>query len=182
MSSAYHFVTVWRVPGTIEEVKAVLGNAESLPEWWPSVYLAVQRVDDGGPDWVGSKNDLHTKGWLPYTLKWTLELTEPITDTGFALAASGDLNGSGHWAFEQDGPEVVITYDWRVEATKPLLRRLAPILKPAFKANHVWAMARGEESLKLEMRRRRAKTDEERRSVPPPPGATFQRLQRRPPG
>ena len=116
MSSEYHFVTVWRVPGTIEEVKDVLGNADTLPQWWPSVYLSVRRVSEGGPDFVGSENELHTKGWLPYTLRWTLTLTEPMTDTGFALEASGDLNGTGVWTFEQDGPEVVITYDWRVQA------------------------------------------------------------------
>lgn len=31
MGSAYHFVTVWRVAGTIEEVKAVLGEAFPYP-------------------------------------------------------------------------------------------------------------------------------------------------------
>ena len=178
MSSAYHFVTVWRVPATIAEVKDVLGNADTLPDWWPAVYLSVRRLDDGGPDWVGSTNELHTKGWLPYTLTWTLKLTEPITDAGFALEAIGDLKGAGRWTFEQDGPEVVITYDWQIEATKPLLRRMAWLLKPAFAANHRWAMARGEESLRLELRRRRATSDEERRQIPPPPPATFSRLRR----
>jgi hypothetical protein len=178
MSSAYHFVTVWRVPGTIAEVKDVLGNADTLPQWWPAVYLSVNRISEGGADYVGSENELHTKGWLPYTLKWNLTLTEPMTDSGFALAASGDLNGTGVWTFEQDGPEVVITYDWRVQASKPLLRRLAWLLKPAFAANHHWAMKTGEESLRLEMRRRRATSDEERRAIPPPPPATFRRLLR----
>jgi hypothetical protein len=70
---------------------------------------------------------------------------------------------------------VVITYDWRVSATKPLLRRLSWLLRPAFAANHRWAMARGEESLALEMRRRRAGSEEARRRVPPPPPPTFAR-------
>jgi hypothetical protein len=38
-------------------------------------------------------------------------------------------------------------------------------------------MARGEESLRLEVRRRRATSETERRRVPPPPPApTFRRL------
>ena len=176
MASDYHFVTVWRVAGTIAEVRDVLGNVDTLTEWWPSVYLSVRRLEEGGPDAVGSVSQLHTKGWLPYTLTWNLELTEPLTDTGFALAAAGDLTGTGRWTFEQDGPEVVITYDWRVAASKPLLRRLAWFLKPAFAANHRWAMAKGEQSLGLELRRRRAASDEERRRIPPPPPATFRRL------
>jgi hypothetical protein len=171
MSSDYRFLTEWRVPGTIAEVTAVLRDGRTLPDWWPSVYLAVEAHGEAGE--VGSVTDLHTKGWLPYTLRWTLTLTEPVTDTGFALSAEGDLEGTGRWTFVQDGPEVMITYDWRVSATKPLLHRLTWLLRPAFSANHRWAMARGEESLRLELRRRRATTDTQRAAVPPPPGPTF---------
>jgi hypothetical protein len=174
-SDGYHFVTEWRVAGTVEEVKDVLGDAPSLTRWWPSVYLEVTQVDAGGPDGVGRALDLHTKGWLPYTLRWTLRITEPLTDSGFALTAEGDLEGTGRWTFRQEGPEVVITYDWRIHATKPLLRRLGWLLKPAFSANHVWAMRMGEESLRLELRRRRDPSA----AVPAPPRATFARLSRR---
>jgi len=177
MNSQYEFVTVWRVPGTVAEVTTVLGDAESLTRWWPSVYLDVVARKEGGVGGVGGVADLHTKGWLPYTLRWTLTITEPITATGFALEADGDLCGTGRWSFEQDGPEVEITYDWRVRTTKPLLRRLSWLFKPIFSANHRWAMARGEESLRLELRRRRVVTKTERASVPPPP-PTFQSLTR----
>ncbi|HEY1905085.1 MAG TPA: hypothetical protein VGG91_03530 [Myxococcaceae bacterium] len=44
------------------------------------------------------------------------------------------------------------------------------LLRPVFAANHRWAMARGEESLALELRRRRARTDAERAAIPAPPG------------
>ena len=175
MGPQYEFVTAWRVAGTVDEVTDVLGDAVGLPRWWPAVYLGVNLVEPGGPDGVGRTLDLHTKGWLPYTLRWRLRITEPVTDTGFALEASGDLEGTGRWTFEQDGPEVVITYDWRVSATKPLLRRLSWLLRPAFAANHHWAMARGEESLALEMRRRRADSEDARRRVPAPPPPTFAR-------
>ena len=177
MASDYHFVTEWRVAATVAEVKAVLGDALSLTRWWPAVYLEVVQLEPGGPDGVGRAVDLHTKGWLPYTLRWTLRITEPLTDKGFALTADGDLEGTGRWTFRQDGPEVVITYDWRIHATKPLLRRLGWLLKPAFSANHVWAMRKGEESLGLELRRRR----DPGAVVPAPPPATFTRFRRRVP-
>ncbi len=178
MSSDYHFFTEWRVAGTLDEVKAVLGDGLSLTRWWPSVYLEVTQVADGDADGVGRALDLHTKGWMPYTLRWTLTITEPMTDTGFALEATGDLAGTGRWTFRPDGPEVVITYDWRVHATKPLLRRLSWLLRPAFSANHHWAMRKGEESLRLELRRRRA-THDSVSSMPAPPPPTFTRLRRR---
>ena len=177
MGVDYAFVTVWRVPGTACEVATVLADAGSLPRWWPSVYLGVRVLHTPDPDTgLGAVAELHTTGWLPYTLTWTLEITEPITERGFALSAVGDLEGRGVWTFELDGPEVVITYDWRVRAGKPLLRRLSWLLRPAFEANHHWAMRRGEQSLALELRRRRAATAGERASVPAPPSPTFRRL------
>jgi hypothetical protein len=71
---------------------------------------------------------------------------------------------------EQTGRFVEVTYDWRVSAKKPLLRNFSFVLKPLFEANHRWAMASGEESLKLELLRRRATSDASRAAVPPPPG------------
>ena len=174
-AATYRFVTVWRVAASIAEVRAVLSDSDSLTRWWPAVYLDVVPVADGGPDGVGRTVEVYTKGWLPYTLRWTLCITETMTDAGFALAASGDLTGTGRWTFAQEGPEVVLTYDWRVAVTKPLLARLSWLLRPAFVANHRWAMARGEESLALELRRRR---DPDAR-VPPPRGPTFRRRLRR---
>jgi hypothetical protein len=74
--------------------------------------------------------------------------------------------------FQQDGEWVNITCEWRIGAQKPLLKTLSPVMKPVFRANHQWAMARGLESLELELVRRRATTDAERSLVPAPPPAT----------
>ncbi|SDP50917.1 Polyketide cyclase / dehydrase and lipid transport [Nakamurella panacisegetis] len=178
MSSDYRFLTFWRVGGTVQEVMAVLGDPQALPRWWPSVYLSVVEVSGAAPDGTGAVVDLHTKGWLPYTLRWALTVTEPMTDRGFALTATGDLTGTGRWTFTTDGPEVLISYDWQVSATTPLLRRLSWLLKPVFSANHRWAMARGQESLRLELRRRRPPGPGEG-PVPPPPPPTFRWLTRR---
>lgn len=177
MARDYHFLTEWRVTGALDEVKEILGDGRTLPRWWPSVYLDVDVVEAGGPGGEGAILGLYTKGWLPYTLHWTLHITEPITDAGFALRAAGDLEGTGVWTFRPDGPDVVITYEWRVHATKPLLRRLGWLLKPAFSANHTWAMRQGEESLRLELQRQRL-DEAARASVPPPPPPTFRFLLR----
>ncbi len=155
-SNDYVFVTHWRVEGTLEEVSAILDDGDSLPRWWPSVYLEVQTVKPGGPRGIGKVVRLHTKGWLPYTLRWEMEKTADRYPHGFSLKARGDFVGTGDWHFEQDGAWVNIRYDWRVRAEKPLLRWFSFLLKPVFAANHRWAMARGEESLKAELWCRRA--------------------------
>jgi polyketide cyclase/dehydrase/lipid transport protein len=166
----YHFVSRWRVEGTCGEVADVLGDPLALARWWPSVYLAVEELRPADARGVGRRVTLHTKGWLPYTLTWEFEVVESRYPYGFTLVAAGDFNGRGEWTFAQDGPVVDITYDWRISAEKPLLRRLSFVLKPLFEANHRWAMAQGETSLTLELARRRALSDAARAQVPPPPG------------
>jgi hypothetical protein len=164
----YVFVTRWRVEASIEEVSAILDDPEALPRWWPSVYLEVRKLPDGVVD-------LYTKGWLPYTLRWQFRVTENRSPHGFSLEAWGDLVGLGVWTLRQDGRYADVVYDWRVRADKPLLRHASFIFKPLFAANHRWAMARGEESLKLELLRRHARSSAELALVPPPPPPTFMR-------
>jgi hypothetical protein len=170
-SNEYAFLTRWRVEGSIEEVSEILDDAEGLVRWWPSVYLEVHKRPDGTVD-------LYTKGWLPYTLRWSFQVTEKHAPHGFSLEASGDFVGRGVWTLVQDGPIADVSYDWRIRADKPLLRYASLLLKPIFAANHRWAMARGEDSLKLELRRRHACTAAELSAIPAPPPATFVRAPR----
>jgi hypothetical protein len=169
-SNQYHFISHWRVQGTCGEVADVLGDPLSLARWWPSVYLDVWEVRPRDANRRGGLVKLHTKGWLPYTLRWEFEVVEDRYPYGFTLVASGDFEGRGEWTFAQDGRFVNVTYDWRLRAEKPLLRTLSFLMKPLFAANHRWAMARGEESLILELARRRATSDSARRTIPLPPG------------
>lgn len=168
--NAYHFVTRWRVPGTCGEVADVLGDPLELPRWWPSVYLSVEELEPPNAEGVGRRVRLHTKGWLPYTLRWEFVVVESYYPNRIVLDAFGDFVGRGVWTFVQDGPEVNVVYDWTIRAEKPLLRNLSFLLKPIFEANHRWAMAQGEQSLQLELLRRRAVSAAARASVPPPPG------------
>jgi hypothetical protein len=169
--NAYHFITTWQVEATVEEVKRVLGDATGLTRWWPSVYLDVQQLEPGDETGMGSVVSLYTKGWLPYTLRWTFRTTE-VKPEGFTIEAYGDFVRRGIWTFEQEGTQVKVVYDWKITAEKPLLKRLSFLLKSIFSANHHWAMARGLESLVLELRRRRTVSPEAKAKIPAPPPAT----------
>lgn len=168
----YHFITKWTLEGSIEEIADILNDAPGLVRWWPSVYLDVQRLEEGDERGVGSVVSLYTKGWLPYTLRWQFTITEQRYPHGFTLEATGDFVGRGIWTLQQRGSVVDVTYDWKIRADKPLLRYFSFLMKPIFAANHRWAMARGEESLRLELARRHAATPEERAAIPAPPGPT----------
>jgi hypothetical protein len=175
-SNAYHFITHWRVRGTLEDVNVILHDAMAFPHWWPAVYRNMTLLDPGKPDGVGRVIETTMKGWLPFSMRVQFRVTESRNPYGFTLAASGDLVGRGIWTLAQEGDFVAIAYEWSVLAEKPLLRYLSFVLKPMFAANHDWAMARGEESLRLELLRRYSKDEAERAAVPPPPAPTFVRF------
>lgn len=163
------------------EINAILADGPDLVRWWPSVYLDVVEVAPGDRDGLGKVISLYTKGWLPYTLRWQFRVTEVRRPHGFTIKAWGDFEGRGIWTFEtegggsdlQTGGWVKITYDWKIVAEKPILKSFSFIMKPIFSANYLWAMARGEESLTLELARRHAKSQAERDRIPQPPGPTF---------
>jgi hypothetical protein len=169
----YHFVDQWRVVAEINEVADILEDALSLPRWWPSVYFEVSEIEPGASDGVGKLISLRAGGWLPYTLRINFRTVAANYPHGFTMEATGDLEGKGIWIFEQDGEHVDITYDWTIQANKPIVRSLSFLLKPIFRANHNWTMKRGEESLKLELLRRRAATPEATARIPAPPGSAF---------
>jgi uncharacterized protein YndB with AHSA1/START domain len=137
--NTYHFITRWQVDATPEEVYRTLENAEELPRWWSSVYLDVNILDKGQTGGVGK-----------------------------VIEAKGDFVGKGIWTFTANENGTEIVYDWKIEAEKPLLKKLSGIVKPILSMNHEWAMAKGLESLKLELRRRKGE-----KNVPTPPTATF---------
>jgi hypothetical protein len=133
------------------------------------VYLKVEELETGDAKGVGHRARFHTKGWLPYTLLWESCAIRVERPNVLTIRATGDFDGRGIWYFAQEDDFTNITFDWRLSADKPLLRYLSPALKPAFTANHRWAMKQGEKSLEIELARRSAHSDEELSRIPTPP-------------
>jgi uncharacterized protein YndB with AHSA1/START domain len=163
MANHYHFITRWRVKGTAEEVFEILSAPLEYQRWWPSVYLMVRETAPG-------KVKLLTRGWLPYTLRWEATTSEVHRPDRIVVQASGDLDGRGIWSIVQNGLVTDVTFDWKLTSAKPLLRYLTPLVRPAFEANHRWAMEQGRKSLELELARYRSATVEEMNIIPPPVG------------
>jgi hypothetical protein len=169
----YHFITRWKLKASCREVYDILGDAESLAEWWPSVYLDVKEAAPGDANSIGKRVYLYTKGWLPYTLRWHFVVSENTEPHGFTIKAFGDFEGRGIWRFTQEGDYCHVTFDWKLQATKPLLKKMSFLLRPVFSANHTWAMKMGEKSLALELLRRRTTDPIELKKIPAPPRPTF---------
>lgn len=178
-SHYYRFLTRWRLEATPEEVYPIIDDTPSYVRWWPAVWLRVDVLDPGDAQGIGNRVRLTTKGWLPYILTWEGSALEKTFPKRAVFRASGDFEGRGTWTFRSEGSLVIVEYRWEVVADKALLKYLSFLFRPLFAFNHNWAMARGEESLRLELARQRAKSAEELARIPAPPQPTFLSLRRR---
>jgi mannose-6-phosphate isomerase-like protein (cupin superfamily)/uncharacterized protein YndB with AHSA1/START domain len=143
--TAYDFVDEWDVAAPPEAVFDTLADARSYPRWWRPVYIDVEA--DPGPAAVGKVTRQHFKGRLPYHLRTrtrTVRLERPRLIEG---ETDGDLRGRGIWTLTPTVAGTHVRFDWRVEADRPLLRALTPLLRPALRWNHAWAIARAREGL-----------------------------------
>jgi uncharacterized protein YndB with AHSA1/START domain len=144
MTREYVFVDEWDVDAPIECVFAALSDATTYPLWWKPVYID---VISSGPPAVGRVSRQHFQGRLPYKLRTDSRITELEPPHRVAVDVNGDLSGTGVWSLRPNGDGVHVRFDWRVNAARPLLRYLTPILRPLFRWNHAWAIARAREGL-----------------------------------
>jgi mannose-6-phosphate isomerase-like protein (cupin superfamily)/uncharacterized protein YndB with AHSA1/START domain len=144
-SHEYRFVDEWDVAAPRERVFGAISDARTYPTWWKPVYIDVE--SDGDAE-LGKVSRQHFKGRLPYHLRTTSTITRLEPPHIIEADVDGDLRGHGKWTLtENGGGGTHVRFDWQVFADKPLLRLLTPILRPAFRWNHAWAIARAREGL-----------------------------------
>ena len=147
----YVFLTNWRIKGSAEDVYEILTDIPGYLRWWPDVYLAATPLTPDEEDKIGQSYRLLTRGKLPYRLRWDARIVQTRRPHSFAVEATGDFVGRGIWTFTERANDLKISFDWRLRAEKPLLRYCSFLLKPLFRWNHRWAMARGEDGLRQEL-------------------------------
>lgn len=155
-SNVFRFNETWSIPNaTPQEVWDVLARGELLPQWWRGVYLEAETLDGSEPH-VGARVRARARGFLPYRLNFIIEATELVPPRLVAVKTSGDFDG--RWCAELSpvggGTHADLTWEARVE--RPVLRMLAPLLRPAFAWNHRWTTPRGERGLREFLAARRA--------------------------
>ncbi|MEP6813046.1 MAG: SRPBCC family protein [Actinomycetota bacterium] len=155
MASAgeYVFIDKWHVDAPPEAVFDALADATTYPEWWRPVYI--DTTTDGPPE-VGRTSQQHFKGRLPYHLHTRSTITRYERPTIVGADVEGDLRGRGLWTLAPRDGGTDVRFDWRVYAEKPIVRALTPVLRPLFRWNHAWAIARAQEGLEPYARRHAA--------------------------
>ena len=143
-TTGYVFVDEWEVDAPIEAVFDALADARTYPRWWRSIYLSVEA--DGAPE-VGRTSLHHFKGRLPYTLRLASTIIRLERPREIEADVEGDLSGRSRWTLTPTDGRVHVRWDWRVNADRTFLRVLTPLLRPLFRWNHNWAVARAMEGL-----------------------------------
>src|SRR4051794_8887652 len=145
MAKGYLFLDEWDVDAPQEAICDALADARTYPEWWKPVYIEVEG-DRAPAEGVATRQ--HFKGKLPYTLETTSTITVFDPPNHFEVEVVGDLTGTGKWTLAPNGDgRIHVRFDWIVHADRPLLRYLTPILRPIFRWNHSWSVARAKEGL-----------------------------------
>jgi mannose-6-phosphate isomerase-like protein (cupin superfamily)/uncharacterized protein YndB with AHSA1/START domain len=143
-SREYAFLDEWQVAAPREAVFAALADARSYPLWWRPVYI---EADSDGEPAVGVVSRQHFKGRLPYHLRTRSRITRFEPPHVITAEVEGDLRGRGTWTLTETLGGTHVSFEWSVHADRRLLRVLTPILRPAFRWNHDWAIARAMEGL-----------------------------------
>jgi uncharacterized protein YndB with AHSA1/START domain/mannose-6-phosphate isomerase-like protein (cupin superfamily) len=140
----YEFVDEWDVAAPPAAVFDAIADARTYPQWWRPVYLD---VDADGPAELGKESRQHFKGRLPYHLHTRSRVVALDPPRSVTADVDGDLRGRGTWTLTPTATGTHVRFDWRVHADRRLLRLLTPLLRPALRWNHAWAIARAMEGL-----------------------------------
>jgi uncharacterized protein YndB with AHSA1/START domain/quercetin dioxygenase-like cupin family protein len=138
-SRPYVFVDEWDVAAPREAVFSALADARTYPVWWRPVYID---VESDGPAELGKESRQHFKGRLPYHLNTRSVITQLDPPRTITAEVDGDLRGTGTWTLTPIANGTHVRFDWQVHADRRLLRVLTPVLRPLFRWNHNWAIAR----------------------------------------
>jgi hypothetical protein len=148
-SNVFRFDESWNIPGaTVGEVYDVLSRGEKLPLWWKGVYLEAKKLTPGDEPKVGDRIQARARGFLPYELNFIVEAVELDPGRRVVVRTIGDFDGLWSARLEQREGGVDIDLVWEVTVLRPILRMLAPLLRPAFAWNHRWTTPRGEKGLR----------------------------------
>ena len=148
----YHFITNWFFQTPIEGVWEELIELKSWPAW--GQYFKRVSIRGRGPaEYIGSVAECEVRGTLPYTLRFSIEVTTFQPFTIIAFTSSGDLVGEGKWILESKAGGTAVTFYWDVGTTNPILNLLAkfPFIRAMMEKNHDDVMANIYQALKTKI-------------------------------
>ncbi|ONI71342.1 polyketide cyclase [Actinosynnema sp. ALI-1.44] len=142
----YRFRSLWTVRAEADDVFDVVTDPGTYPLWWPDIH-GVGRIDDDTAEVV-------CRSVLPYALTFRMHRAEQDVSRGrMLIGMTGDLEGFCRSTVVAARRTVTLEITQDVIVNKTLLRALAPVARPVFRANHAAMMWRGQRGLRRFLRR-----------------------------
>ena len=148
----YHFVTRWFFQVPVERLWEEYKDIESWPGWFQSLKgVSIQSPEL--PVGLGTVADCVVKGFLPYTLRFQIEVTTFEPPSLVEVRSSGALVGGGKLVLEPQAGGTAVAFHWDVGTTNPILNLLGklPFAKAMMERNHNHVMANGYRVLKARL-------------------------------
>jgi hypothetical protein len=119
----------------LEKVWNVIDKAEDWPAWWKG-FEEAEVIEKGTIDGKEKIVSYTVKSFLPFTLSFDFKITNIEKYKRITGEATGDLEGTGVWTFEEINGITYVQYKWDVVTTKKFINLISPVLKWFFVYNH----------------------------------------------
>src|SRR4051812_19474744 len=113
MQKKYSFVTHWELKASLEEVWNTIYNSMEWPQWWKGVY-SVKEIRKNDATGINGIREYTWKRYIPYSLTFSMQLTEIEPLKRLKGVAFGELEGTGEWLFSEHDHIVHVQYKWNV--------------------------------------------------------------------
>lgn len=145
----YHLVTNWHFKAPIESVWEELIDVKSWPSWW-SCWRKADFHDPVSVAQLGTIVDNEVRGKLPYSLRFSNEITNLQPPHLMEVKSSGDLEGAGKTVLERRDDGTAVTIYWDIETANPVFNLLGKLsfVRDMIEQNHEYVMDDGYRSLK----------------------------------
>lgn len=150
--AVFHFVSVWRLPASPQQVWQVMADVEEWPTWWPGI-TAVTLDNAGDADGLGRRGRVVVRSPLGHALRFEVDVVATRRPHEATARVTGELEGSGSWTVEATDHGSTVTIGWDVDLLRPGLRLLARPLAWPMGLAHRRVMAAGERALAERLRR-----------------------------
>lgn len=142
----YRFETEWQVDAPVGRVWNALLDYRAWPTWWKG-FRSVEQIRPGDERGVGMVIRQGWRSYVPYTLVFDLEITDIRPQGGLTGRASGDVEGSCGWTFEERDGMTSVRFVLDVRTTRPWMNVPAPFAGRVFAFNYDAIMRRGSRGL-----------------------------------
>lgn len=142
----YRMVTEWHADAPLEQVWDALLLVREWPSWWRG-FRAVEQLRPGEDSGVGMVVHQAWRSYLPYTLRFDLEILRVERHALLEGRAGGDIEGTCRWTFQRREDGTVVRFVMDVRTTRWWMNLPVPFAGRVFASNFDAVMRWGSEGL-----------------------------------